>query len=136
MWKFDDPAWNIEGAADIPHKYWVRGIIAELDLYFRSYKPLGFTHHPTQAGYDYGGARLVQAKSVKNPDGAIEAMREAIRKLRAQDPTDTVPLTLHIMKKQGTDSAALSSALEQFKIDQGLVGRLNIIIKAYNTGPL
>jgi hypothetical protein len=138
LWKIDDPIWGPNGEPDIPHNYWTRGILAELDLYYRSYKPLGFEHLPTQPGFDYrklADGTLAQAKSVKNPDGAVEAMKEAIRKLRAQDPTDTAPLKLHIMKKPGTDSALLNTALYDFIDNTPLEGRLEIIIQPYNIGP-
>jgi hypothetical protein len=72
---------------------------------------------------------------VKNPDGAVNAMQKAIFALAEKDPTNTLPLTLHVMTKPGTDSAALQAALEVYKIEQGLLGRLDIIISPYNIGP-
>jgi hypothetical protein len=59
-WKFDDPVWVPGEVPPIPSNYWARGVMLELDAYKRIYKPLGYTHHPTAAAYDYSGPQWVQ----------------------------------------------------------------------------
>ena len=137
LWKIDDPIWGPNGEPDIPHNYWTRGIIGELDLFYRKYKLLGFSHHPTQPGFDYDEALqgLVQAKTVRNPDGAVNAMQKAIDALASKASNSTTPLTLHIMKKPGTNSSALESALDIYKnANPNIRDRLQIIVEPYNIG--
>lgn len=134
-WKFDDPVWVTGENPPIPSNYWARGLMLELDAYKRVYKPLGYTHHPTAAAYDYSGPKWVQMKSLKNPDGAIQAMKDAIDALLDAAPTG--PARLHILKKPGTGSSSLESALTAYKesLDASQRDRLEIIIQSYDLGP-
>ena len=136
LWKIDDPIWGPDGVPDIPHNYWTRGIVAELDVYYRHYKTASYTHHPTAANFDFSGTRYVQIESVKNPDGAIYAMKKAIDKLEVADSSNQIPLTLHILKKPGTESTTLKTALDNYILNGPLEGRLEIIIDPYNLGSL
>ena len=88
----------------------MRGILAELSIYKRVYQKAGYSHAPTAAGYDFTGSVWVQIKSLKNPDGAVEAMKKAILKLRDSSPT-AAPIKLHILKKPGSGSDQLENSL-------------------------
>ena len=96
LWEIDVPA-IVDNEPAVPHNYWVRGILAELSIYKRVYKKAGYTHAPTAAGYDFSGPAWVQIKALKNPVGAIGAMKEAILKLRDNSPAST-SIKLHILK--------------------------------------
>ena len=135
LWKIDDPVF-VNGVPQIPQNYFTRGILAELDVYVRQYKAAGFTHHSTAPGFDFTGSKWVQIKSTKNPSasGHIAAMKLAIDKLILESPGD-VPLRLHILKKPGTDSNQLESALEAYKaLDSNVRNRVEILVEAYNIG--
>ena len=109
LWEIDVPA-IIDNEPAVPHNYWVRGILAELSIYKRVYQKAGYSHAPTAAGYDFTGSVWVQIKSLKNPDGAVEAMKKAILKLRDSSPT-AAPIKLHILKKPGSGSDQLENSL-------------------------
>ena len=135
LWKIDDPTF-VDGVPQIPQNYWTRGVLGELDVFNRGYKKQGLTHAPSAEGYDIFGSKWVQIKTTANPSssGNIAAMRKAIDKLVIEAPPNS-PLKLHILKKPGTDSAALESALIQYRTDNSLVGRLELDIQPYNIGP-
>ncbi|MCW1922551.1 hypothetical protein OKA05_08290 [Luteolibacter arcticus] len=134
LWKIDDPLWVDEDIA-IPHNYWVRGLLAEIDVYKRVYKSQGFTHHPTAAGFDLSDdVTWVQIKSVKNPGGAIDGMKKAIDKLAASRP-DSGDLKLHILAKPGTDTAGLKSALDNYLGGKPYESRFEVEIEFYDLGP-
>jgi hypothetical protein len=135
LWKIDDPVF-VDGVPQIPQNYFSCGILAELDVYVRQYKAAGFTHHPTAAGFDFSGPKWVQIKSTKNPSssGHIAAMKNAINDLIEKSPNN-VPLKLHILKKPGTDSSGLESALEAYKaLVPELRSRVTVVVEAYNIG--
>jgi hypothetical protein len=132
-WMFDDPVWVPGEAPPIPSNYWARGVMLELDIYKRVYKPQELIHHPNAAGYDFSGSKWVQIKSVKNPDGAIAAMIEAIDDLVLKSPNGA-QLKLHILKRHGASSAALDDALEAYLVGKPYINRFEFIIDAYNIG--
>jgi hypothetical protein len=132
-WKFDDPVWVQGEAPPIPSNYWARGVMLELDIYKRVYKPQELIHHPNAAGYDFSGSKWVQIKSVKNPDGAIAAMIEAIDDLVLKSPNGA-QLKLHILKRPGASSAALDDALEAYLVGKPYISRFEFIIDVYNIG--
>ena len=80
-WKLDTPEeWNLDDIP-IPSNFYARGLLLELQQFKKVYKPKGFQHHPTAAGYDYSGSLsgfdlLVQMKSLRNPEGAFSAMKK------------------------------------------------------------
>ena len=114
-WKLDDPVWIAGEDPPIPHNYWARGNLLELQQFKKVYKPLGFTHHPNIAGYDYSSAAndlFVQMKSLRNPDAAIARMKEAIDDLIEKTPPGT-DLLLHIVKRPGSSSTALQQAIAE-----------------------
>ncbi len=135
LWKIDDPAF-VNGVPQVPQNYWARGVLGELDVFNRIYKKQGYTHAPSAEGYDIFGPKWVQIKTTVNPSssGNIQAMRNAIDDLVDKSPLSSA-LKLHILKKPGTDSAALQSAL-QIHIDTPLLrNRVEILIQPYNIGP-
>lgn len=138
LWKIDDPIWT-NGGPGIPHKFFVRGLLAELDVYKRAYKPLSYTHHQTAAGFDFkgpaGAPRWVQIKSLSNPDAAIDRMKLAMDDLLNAGSSDAAPLRLHILKKPGSSSDSLEQALIQYATDPKFSGRMkNPIIQSYDIG--
>ncbi len=112
-WKLDTPEeWNPDDIP-IPSNFYARGLLLELQQFKKVYKPAGFKHHPNAAGYDYSSAAndlFVQMKTLRNPDGAAAAMRKAIDKLISDTPAGT-SIRLHILKRPGTSSTALSQAI-------------------------
>ena len=82
FWKLDDPIWTNGAEPPFPHNYWTRGIIAEIDLYHRVYKPAGYAHLSVEKAIDYtrlatpaSPVMVVQAKTVKNPATAVLRMQ-------------------------------------------------------------
>ena len=135
LWEIDVPA-IVDNEPAVPHNYWVRGILAELSIYKRVYKKAGYTHAPTAAGYDFSGPAWVQIKSLKNPDGAIGAMKEAILKLRDNSPAST-PIKLHILKKPGTASDHLEDALLNYvnELGEQVSSRFTLEIQPFELVP-
>jgi hypothetical protein len=77
LWEIDVPA-IVDHEPAIPQNYWIRGILGELAIYKRLYKNAGYEHFPTATAFDLkSAAEYVQTKTLKNPDGAISAMRKA-----------------------------------------------------------
>ncbi len=134
LWKLDDYA---PGDTESWKRYITRGVLGELDAYKRVYKPQGFSHAPTAPGYDFTDIKWVQIKTCKNPGTTqnIADMKTAIDDLVAHSPGSPTQLKLHILKKPGTDSAALHGALIQYRQETGLLNRLEILIDPYNIGP-
>lgn len=110
LWEIDVPA-IVDDEPAIPHNYWIRGILAELSIYKKQYKNLGYTHAPTTQGFDFTGPKWVQVKTLKNPDGAIGAMKKAVDELVSHSPGPPTPLKLHILTKPGSSSFQLEMAL-------------------------
>lgn len=83
-------------------------------IYKRFYKNAGYQHFPTATGFDLkSAAEYVQIKTLKNPDGAIGAMKQAVDAL-ALLPTPPNGLKLHILKKPGSASNQLQASLSQY----------------------
>jgi hypothetical protein len=135
LWKIDDPIF-VDGVPQIPQNYWTRGVLGELDVFNRVYKKQGYTHAPSAEGYDIFGLKWVQIKTTVNPSssGNIQAMRNAIDKLVLESP-EQATLKLHVLKKPGTDSTALETALDSYIDTPELRNRVEILIEAYNIGP-
>ena len=131
LWDIDVPA-IVDSEPAIPHNYWVRGILAELSIYKKVYKKAGYTHAPTAAGYDFTGPKWVQIKTLKNPDGAYNAMRKAVDDLILKSPTDK-ELKLHILKKPGSSSDQLSAALTNYinGLADEVRSRLSFVIEPF-----
>jgi hypothetical protein len=130
-WKLNAPDWLTGEPPPIPHNYWTRGMLIEIDTFVRKYKPDGYAHHQQQPGYDYSRAKYVQVKSLKNPDGAISAMKTAIAKLVEHSPPGT-KLKLHICKQAGSSSADLRTKLDEYiLLDERLRDRIEILIEVY-----
>jgi hypothetical protein len=93
---------------DVPHRYWVRGLLGELDVFYRTYKPYGYTHLPTAPAVDLTGAMLVQVKTCKNPAsaGSLGLTKKAMRALAAYPNPGGKVLRLHIVSQKGTETAA------------------------------
>jgi hypothetical protein len=115
LWEIDVPA-IVDNEPAVPHNYWVRGILAELSIFKRQYKAAGYQHFPTAAGFDFkSAAEYIQIKTLKNPDGAYGAMKKAVDDLVAlPDLEPPNKRTLHILKKPGSASGQLKSALENY----------------------
>jgi hypothetical protein len=121
-WKLDTPEeWNLDDIP-IPSNFYARGLLLELQQFKKVYKPKGFQHHPTAAGYDYSGSLsgfdlLVQMKSLRNPEGAFSAMKKAIDKLAAAIPANAPAakrVQLHIVKRPGSASAQLKAEIDAY----------------------
>ena len=113
LWEIDVPA-IVDNEPAIPDNYWIRGILGELAIYKRIYKNAGYDHFPTATAFDLkSAAEYVQIKTLKNPDGAISAMRKAIDALM-QVPPPPNGLKLHILKKPGSGSSQLKPSLDQY----------------------
>jgi len=136
LWRLDDPVF-VDGVPQIPQNYWTRGVLGELDVFNRVYKKQGYTHAPSAEGYDIFAPKWVQVKTTANPSssGNIEAMKKAIDKLVLESPEEAT-LKLHILKKPGTDSTALQTALEDYLIDKPYKNRFDPpLIEPYDIGP-
>jgi hypothetical protein len=136
LWEIDVPA-IVDNEPAVPHNYWVRGILAELSIYKRVYKNAGYTHAPTAAGYDFKSAvEYVQIKTLKNPDGAINAMKKAVDDLVEKSPGPPINLKLHILKKPGTTSEQLRTGLLEYIENKiGAQGRMTIVIDEFELTP-
>jgi hypothetical protein len=135
LWKIDDPVF-VDGVPQIPQNYWARGVLGELDVFNRVYKKQGYTHAPSAEGYDILGSKWVQIKTTANPSssGNIAAMKVAIDDLVRVAGESSLNLKLHILKKPGTDSAALQAALIQHADQKGILGRFELLVEPYNIG--
>lgn len=134
LWEIDVPA-IVDNEPAVPHNYWVRGILAELSIYKRIYKKAGYSHAPTAPGYDFTGPKWVQVKSLKNPDGAVGAMRKAVDSLIANSP-NSPSLRLHILKKPGTSSGTLEANLREYaRTHPTGPGRVEIIVEEFDLIP-
>jgi hypothetical protein len=132
LWEIDVPP-IVDNEPAIPHNYWIRGILGELAIYKKLYKPHGFTHMPKAPGYDlHSATNYVQVKTLKNPNGAVGAMREAARKLVAVQPPKN-DYILHILKKPGSDSNQLRTALQDYIDDPNgpIQGRISIVLDEF-----
>ena len=116
LWEIDVPP-IVDNEPAVPHNYWVRGILAELSIYKRVYKQSGYEHFPTATAFDLkSAAEYVQIKTLKNPDGALGAMKKAVDAL-ALLPAPPAGLKSHILKKPGSSSSQLQSALTQYIVN-------------------
>jgi hypothetical protein len=134
LWKLDDYA---AGDPESWKRYITRGVVGELDVYYRIYKPRGYAHAPTAVGYDFTNSGWVQIKTCKAPSSSnnVSAMKVAIDDLVTAVGGSSEPLILHILKNPGTDSSALKAALEQYRSSLALDNRLQIVIESYDIGP-
>ena len=132
LWEIDVPA-IVDDEPAVPHNYWVRGILGELIIYRKQYRGLGYLHSPTAQGYDFTGPKWVQIKTLKNPDGAIGAMKKAVNDLIefSPGPPNPRPLRLHILKKPGTSSSQLESAIQSHIDDGTAADRFELIIQEF-----
>jgi hypothetical protein len=136
LWEIDVPA-IVGNEPAVPHNYWVRGILGELAVYKRFYKNAGYTHVPTAPGFDLkSAAEYVQIKTLKNPDGAYNAMKNAIDALVGL-PNPPSGLKLHILKKPGSGSDQLETALRNYidDPDGSILGRVQLIIQEFDLVP-
>jgi hypothetical protein len=137
LWDIDVPA-IVDNEPAIPHNYWARGLLGELSIYKRVYKKAGYTHAPTAPAYDFiSAAEYVQIKTLKNPDGAYNAMRKAVDALA--DLTDLAPpnrRTLHILKKPGSASDNLLDSLQSY-IDEFIPidRKVTVLIQEFELAP-
>lgn len=132
LWEIDVPA-IVDDEPAIPHNYWIRGILGELSIYKKQYKNLGYTHAPTAQGFDFTGPKWVQIKTLKNPDGAIGAMKKAVNDLItfSPGPPNPKPLKLHILKKPGTSSNQLEDALRAHIESSSAADRFELVIQEF-----
>jgi hypothetical protein len=132
LWKLDD---YLESDPTTWKRYFTRGVLGELDVFNRVYKKQGLTHAPSAEGYDITGNIWVQVKTSKNPNSAqhIQKMKDAIDLLVEKSPAAS-QLKLHILKKPGTDSSALQTALTQYLEDKPYKLRFEVSIQPYNIG--
>lgn len=135
LWDIDVPA-IVDGEPAIPHNYWVRGVLGELSIYRKHYKGLGYSHSPAAKGFDFTSlSKWVQIKTLKNPDGAIGAMRKAILELvdsATPSPPASHALRLHILKKPGSSSGQLQTDLDDFIEDTpSAFGRVEVVIEEF-----
>jgi hypothetical protein len=115
----------------------VRGILGELAIYKRVYKNAGYAHFPTAPAFDLkSAAEYVQIKTLKNPDGAFGAMKKAVDAL-AELPNPPNGLKLHILKKPGSASEQLETALRNYIDDPegNILGRVQLIIQEFELVP-
>ncbi len=75
----------------------------------------------------------MQIKTLKNPDGAYQAMKTALDKLVASSPTPSIPLKLHILKKPGTSSGNLENALNAYinSLDVPVRSRITFEVESF-----
>ena len=74
LWRLDDPVF-VNGVPQIPQNYWTRGVLGELDVFYRAYKKQGYTHAPSAEGYDIFGPKWVQVKTTANPNWKLAIFR-------------------------------------------------------------
>jgi hypothetical protein len=130
LWKLED---------EPPEGPWLRGIIAELDLYYHEYR--SWTHLPTAQGVDFlKDAVAVQVKTTRsNSADTIARMKTAIDKLTSEGRSrGCSEFKLDIRKKTGLDTAAMQSELDAYmgsKINRnaGEVG--SVVIQNYEFVP-
>lgn len=136
LWEIDVPA-IVNNEPAIPHNYWIRGILAELSIYKRLYKNAGYEHFPTAQAFDLKSAtEYVQIKTLKNPDGALGAMKKAVDAL-INVPQPPNGLKLHVLKKPGSASDQLeASLLEYINNPNGPIqGRVQLVIDEFELIP-
>jgi hypothetical protein len=136
LWEIDVPA-IVDNEPAVPHNYWVRGILAELSIYKRFYKAQGYTHFPNASAFDLkSAAEYVQIKTLKNPDGAFGAMKKAVDAL-ALLPSPPDGLKLHILKKPGSGSDQLETALRNYinTSPNQRVKQVQLEIQSYELAP-
>lgn len=116
MWKL--PEWP-----DPHEKYWIRGLVGELEMLHKKYERTGYTHIPSAppAGVDFqdiASKVSVQVKTVQTVNvGAITRMKNAIISML---DTNNVPgdhaLKLEVLLKPdgGSAEAAMKTALQTF----------------------
>ena len=134
LWEIDVPA-IVDNEPAVPHNYWIRGLLGELVVYKRLYKNAGYTHFPTAPGFDLkSAAEFVQIKTLKNPDGALGAMKNAVDAL-TDIPNPPNGLKLHILKKPGSGSAQLKTALDQYILTHPSGKQVDLIIQEFDLVP-
>jgi len=136
LWEIDVPA-IVNNEPAIPHNYWIRGILAELSIYKRLYKNAGYEHFPTAQAFDLKSAtEYVQIKTLKNPDGALGAMKKAVDALAAL-PSPPNGFKLHILKKPGSASNQLKTSLEDYidNSDNPIIRSVKLSIEEFDLVP-
>jgi hypothetical protein len=134
LWDIVVPA-IVNNEPAIPHNYWIRGLLGELAIYKRMYKNSGYTHFPTAQAFDLKSvAEYVQIKTLKNPDGAYNAMKNAVDAL-ADLPNPPNGLKLHILKKPGSTSAQLQTSLDQYILNHPSGKHIDLVIQEFELIP-
>ena len=115
------------------------GLMVNADVgavfYKRVYKKAGYDHHPTAPGFDCKStAEYVQIKTLKNPDGALGAMKKAVDALMLV-PNPPNGLTLHILKKPGSGSDQLQTSLIQYIQNHPSGKQVSLIIQEFDLVP-
>lgn len=135
-WKLDDPQWVADEPPPIPHNFYARGLLLEIQQYKKFYKNQGYQHNPTAVAVDFTSeVQWVQLKTLKNPNNAVGVMKKAIIALAdaaeeyGQLPNKVRPekLKLHIVKRPGSSSDQLDAALGDFiENDSSLRGWVDV----------
>ena len=134
LWEIDVPA-IVNNEPAIPHNYWIRGILGELAIYKRFYKNAGYTHFPTAQAFDLKSvAEYVQIKTLKNPDGAYNAMKNAVDALALlSNPPNG--LKLHILKKSGSGIDQLQTAHGHYILNHPSGKHIDLVIQEFELVP-
>jgi hypothetical protein len=128
IWKLDDAP---------PEGPWLRGILAEVDLYYHEY--LSWTHLPAADGVDFVlGVQAAQLKTTRsNTAATIDRMRTAINALISEGRSrGCSQFKLDIRKKPGLDTTTMQAELDAYfetRLAQGESGF--VVIQEYEFIP-
>lgn len=135
-WKLDDPQWVAGQDPPIPHNYFARGNLLELQQFKKIYKQHGFTHHPNAAGFDYKRAgnqpAWAQMKTVADPTkpNAIERMKVAIDDLVSAASGANEPLILHVLTRDSSITP-METALKSYLSGKPYESRFTLLIQQF-----
>jgi len=111
-------AWKFEEGLETNWKApIVRGLLVELELWYRVYKPAGWAHLPTSEAVDFiKGVQALQLKSIGTVNSnTITRMKEAVLAMRDYGVSNgKTDLILDIRKKPGLDTSALQQQLDDY----------------------
>ncbi len=136
MWKL--PEWP-----DQHEKYWIRGLVGELEMWHKKYAREGFSHLPNATAFDFQNAATkvsIQNKTVQTVNaGSIQRMKTAINDMLASGnaPSDHI-LVLEVLLKpdSGNAEVLMRETLQTFlnDIPNGGGARIRLEIREHVFG--
>jgi len=121
IWKLDE---------EPPQGFWLRGIVGELDLYYREYR--SFSHLPTAGAVDFIRPPLaVQLKTTNSGSAStIERLKGAMSRLSQYSNSECTDRLLDVRKRPGVDTTALEAELRAH--GETLTPVVRVSVREYN----